>query len=362
MPDHAERKAEHLDLCATDAVAFRETTTLFDEIGLVHDALPELAVSGIDTSTVLVGRSLKAPLVIAAMTGGVQRADSVNRDLAAIAESLGLAFGFGSMRPLLEHGITAGYLVRDVAPTALLLGNLGVVQAGAASIGQLVDLVGRTGVNALCIHLNPAMELIQAGGDDDFRGGLDTLAAVSEALPVPVIVKETGCGISRSVASRIAGIGVRTVDISGAGGTSWVGVETLRARARTRELGERFWDWGIPTAASLCRLSGLPLDVVATGGVRHGLDAAKAIALGATAAGIARPFLQAHTRGGHAEANSLALQIVDEIRTVLLLTGCRNLNALRAAAVHVGPTLQRWVVAGSPLADRLDAFRRGTSG
>ncbi len=345
----ASRKADHLDLCATDDVAFREATTLLEQVTLVHDALPELALADIDPSTEIVGHTLRAPVVIAAMTGGVDRAERVNKDLASVAQELGIAFGFGSMRPLLEHGIRKGYEVRDVAPDALVLGNLGVVQARKASNQQLADLVGSTGIDALCVHLNPAMEVIQPDGDDDFRGGVETIARLVEHLGVPVIVKETGCGLSRHVGTRLVELGVRWVDVSGAGGTSWVGVETLRAKARTRALGDRFWDWGIPTAGSVAQLSGLGLGVIATGGVRHGLDIARAIALGAVAGGLARPFLMAWNAGGRPAALAEGAQIIDEIRVAMLLTGSRTPSDLRRRPVVLGPDLERWVPADSPL-------------
>lgn len=345
MPGISDRKAEHLDLCATDEVAFRDRTTLLEEVHLVHDALPELAVAEVDLATPLLGKVLRAPLVISAMTGGTERAEAVNRALASVAEELGIGFGFGSMRPMLE-GIRTGYLVRDVAPTALLVGNVGVVQARSASTQQLADLVGETGCDALAVHLNPAMEVIQPGGDDDFRGGLDTIARLVTELPVPVLVKETGCGLSRSVGERLVGVGVHHVDVSGAGGTSWVGVETLRARARTRRLGELFWDWGIPTAASVVQLSGLPLEIVATGGVRDGLDVARALALGATCGGIARRFLVAFNEGGRDAARDAAAEVIDEVRVACLLTGSRSAADLRTKPVVLGAELRAWVRTG----------------
>ena len=353
MPDIASRKADHLDLCASDAVAFRTKSTLLEEVELVHDALPELAVSDIDLSTPFVGKALRAPIVIAAMTGGVDRAEVINRDLAAIADELGFAFGFGSMRPLLQHGLADGYHVRDVAPNAVLLGNIGVVQARSTPSRALAQLVADTGCDALCVHLNPAMEVVQPEGDDNFRGGLDTIERLVGELPVPVIVKETGCGLSRRVAERLVSRGVRWVDVSGAGGTSWVAVEALRAKAKTRALGELYWDWGIPTAASVAQLSGLGLGVVATGGLGSGLDVARAIALGATAGGLARRLLIAWNQGGRDGARAAAIELVDEVRVACLLTGSRTPADLAEAPLLVGASLRRWVPPASPLARRL---------
>lgn len=348
----ASRKADHLDLCAGDEVAFQGKTTLLDEVELVHDALPELSLDEIDLRTILCGRVMRGPLVISAMTGGIERAERVNRDLAGVAQALGIGFGFGSMRPLLLDPKAPGYDVRREAPDVLLLGNLGVVQARETPRAQLLDLIGRTGIDALCVHLNPAMEVIQAGGDRDFRGGIDTIARLRDELPIPLVVKETGCGLSRAVGRRLASIGIRWADVSGAGGTSWVGVETLRARASTREIGERFWDWGLPTAASLAQLSGLGFGIVATGGIRHGLDVARAVALGAAAGGVARPFLQAHERGGPSAASELASSILDEVRIACLLTGSRTPGDLGRRPLVLGARLDRWVPADSPLRGR----------
>ena len=349
----SDRKDDHLDLCATDHVAFKGRTTLFEQVHLIHQALPELSVDEIDLSTPVVGNTLAAPLVIAAMTGGASRAERVNRDLAQVAEELGLAFGFGSMRPLLENPNAPGYSVRDVAPTATLLGNLGVVQAAQCSTDQITDLVGKTGVDALCIHLNPAMELIQPNGDTDFRGGIDTLRRLQEGLPVPLIVKETGCGISRSVGKTLVDLGVQWVDVSGAGGTSWVGVETLRNRSSTRATGELFWDWGIPTAASVCQLSGLSLHTIATGGIHTGLHLAKALALGSTAGGVARPFLMAWNDGGQKQAKSAALQLLNELRLACLLTGSKTPRDLQQCPIIVHAELRDWIPEKSPIWARL---------
>ena len=353
MSDHGTRKADHLDLCSSDQVAFKQRTTLLEEVTLIHDALPEMAMHDVDLSTELVGKSLKAPVVIAAMTGGIERAATINRDLAQVAEALGFAFGFGSMRPLLDDPAALGYQVRDVAPNALLFANLGIVQARDASTAQVARLVESTGCDAICIHLNPAMEIIQPNGDDDFRGGYETISRLIKELPCPVIVKETGCGMSRRLAKRLVDIGVEHVDVSGAGGTSWVGVETLRARARSQRLGELYWDWGVPTAASVAQLTDLGLSIIATGGVQHGLDIARAIALGATAGGMARPFLTAWNEGGIDAAMESGREVVDAIRVAHVLTGSRDSNALRNQPIELGPSLARWVPRETSLATRM---------
>lgn len=349
MSTIGQRKADHLALCATDEVAFRSKTSLFEQVRLVHDALPDLDAEAIDTSVELFGKSLRAPIVIAAMTGGTEEAARVNRELSSIAEERGYGFGLGSQRAMhVRAGSAKTYAVRDVAPNALLLGNLGVVQARKMTTSEVAALVKEVAADALCIHLNPAMELVQPGGDRDFRGGLDTIARLVAELGVPVVVKETGCGLSRSVGERLRNVGVRHVDVSGAGGTSWVAVETKRAEAendaKARALGEALWDWGIPTAASVGLVAPLGFDtVIATGGVATGMDVARAIVLGASAGGIARPALKALTSGGRAGALAFLEGVEAELRAVMLLTGSRNVAALRKAKKVIGGELRLWL-------------------
>lgn len=346
-----QRKADHLALCATDEVAFRDKTPLFDQVRFIHDALPDLDCAELDTSCMLLGKPLRAPLIIAAMTGGTDQAARINRELASIAEEHGVGFGLGSQRAMhvrTDESTRGSYSVREVAPKALVLGNVGVVQARQMTLAELEALVRGIGADALCIHLNPAMELVQPGGDRDFRGGLETIATAVRELPFPVIVKETGCGLSRRVGERLLGAGVRHVDTSGAGGTSWVAVETKRAEAvqdhAARALGEALWDWGIPTAASVGMLAPLGFEtVIATGGVATGLDVARAIALGASAAGIARPMLMALTAGGREGAAAFLQGVLTELRAIMLLTGSRDVAALRSAPRLLGAELRLWI-------------------
>ncbi|MDP6935400.1 MAG: alpha-hydroxy-acid oxidizing protein, partial [Myxococcota bacterium] len=192
----------------------------------------------------------------------------------------------------------------------------------------------------------------QPEGDDDFRGGLATLERLVRDLDLPLVVKETGCGLSRHVGSRISDLGIAWADVGGAGGTSWVGVEALRAEDEDRALGEGYWDWGIPTAASVAQLSGLGLGICATGGVSDGLSIARAMSLGARCGGVARPFLQAHTQGGRDLVQQLAERIIREIRVACLLTGCRTPSELSHRPIVVGDRLARWIPSGTPLAER----------
>ena len=308
--DIERRKADHLDLCATDEVAFRGRTTLLECVRLVHQSLPDTSYDSVDTRVRLLGKELRAPLLIAAMTGGHERAAEINRGLAMIAEELGYAFGLGSQRAMQKRPETSWtYQVRKQAPDVLLFGNVGVVQARDMSTEEIMQMVEEVGADALCVHMNPAMELVQPEGDRDFSGGLQTFRRLWAELGVPVIAKETGNGISREVAAKLRGIGIRHADTSGAGGTSWVGVETLRAGSEGRALGEALWDWGIPTAASVRYCVDAGLTTIATGGIRSGMDVARAIALGASCAGIARNVYQAFLEGGVDGARAFLLQV-----------------------------------------------------
>ena len=340
----SKRKNDHLDLATRGEVGFRKKTTLLECVELIHDALPELSLDEIELRTKILGRTLRAPIVLAGMTGGTDRARDINRTLAEIAEERGYGFGLGSQRPMLRDPATLGtYQVRDVAPSVLLLGNIGAVQATAMTTERVAELASAIGADALCVHLNPAMEVVQSEGDRDFRGVEATFRRLTSELDVPVLAKETGCGLSLDVARRLAACGVRDVDISGAGGTSWVAVETERAHEDDRPLGQAFWDWGIPTAASLvCVAPSRFRTVIATGGIATGLDAARALALGAHAVGIARPVLQALDRGGRQGALDFLSAVERELRTALLLMGARDVAAARQRPRLLVGALAQW--------------------
>ena len=348
----SNRKADHIQLCIDGDVGFKGKTTLFEEVEFLHNALPELHVDDIDLSSHFAGLPLRAPVFIAAMTGGVERAERINRDLAEVAEELGIGFAFGSQRPLLTHGITEGYNVRDVAPNIPLLGNLGLVQAVAASTDDIKRLIDISGITGLCIHLNPAMEVVQPEGDEDFRGGLECLERLVRELPIPVIVKETGCGISKSVAAKVKSVGITNIDVSGAGGTSWVAVETHRALDHKRSLGEQFWDWGIPTAASVVQCSEEGMTVCSTGGMKNGLMIAKAIALGANCGGLARVVLQAYDAGGQEGAKEFLERTIQEIRIAMLLTGSQTIENLQQQQLVIGSRLLKWIPKNSAFRQR----------
>ncbi len=338
------RKQSHLDVCGTGEVEYDGKTTLFEDVELIHNSLPELALADIDISVDFLGRRLRAPLLITGMTGGTEQAFEINRDLAGVAEHFGIAFGLGSQRVMQRDPRTAWtFAVREHAPTTLLLANIGLIQASEQSTDAIAELVRSVAADALCVHLNPAQEMIQPEGDRSFRDGYSTLARLCRELTVPVIAKETGCGISSAVGVALQRAGVRHVDVSGAGGTSWVRVEALRGDTHSRQLGSVFSSWGIPTAASLAMLRPTGLELIASGGLRTGLEMAKAIALGARICGAALPIFRAHRERGIDGAIEFVDELLDALKTAMLLTGSRTLDDLRRQPVVLGERINSWL-------------------
>ncbi len=340
------RKADHIEVAASGLADFRERGTLLSSVQLVHQSLPEVRVADIDLSVPLLGKTLKAPILITGMTGGTAEAAAINRDLAAVAQDMGIGFGLGSQRAMAEKPeLAATYAVREAAPDALIIGNIGAVQALHYGVSRVRELADAVGADAMAVHLNPAQEMIQDGGDRDFRGVLDMLGYLVADLGIPLIVKETGCGLSPQAARALARVGVETVDVSGAGGTSWTAVERHRASDGSvqQQLGDAFWDWGLPTAVSVHACARTNLHIVASGGIRSGLDIARAMALGASVGGLAAPVLRAQRSGGQDAARALLQSIIDEIRTTLLLTGCESVLDLQEAPRAIAQPLRHWI-------------------
>ena len=277
-----QRKAEHIRICLESDVGFQTQGSGFDNYQFTHHCLPELDYGTIDITTKFLGKQLGAPILISSMTGGTPQAKEINHRLAAVAQEYKLAMGVGSQRVAIEQPDVADtFQVRQIAPDILLLANIGAVQLnyryGIAECLRAVDLLE---ADALILHLNPLQECIQPQGDTNFSGLLDRIATVCQQLPVPVIVKEVGNGISAPMAAQLMSAGVSAIDVAGAGGTSWAKVESERAKtALQRRLGETFADWGIPTAECITtiRQHSPTLPLIASGGLRNGLDIAKAI-------------------------------------------------------------------------------------
>jgi isopentenyl-diphosphate delta-isomerase len=345
----AKRKDSHLDLCATGDVEPKENSTLLECVSLVHCAMPEMAVSDVDLTTSFLGKRLRYPLLVTGMTGGTDRAGAVNRDLALLAERHGLAFGLGSQRAMAEDASrAASFQVRHVAPTVALLGNIGLYQAVQLGVDGARRLVDAIGADGLALHLNAGQELTQPEGDRDFRDGYRVVEALVRALGDRLLVKETGCGIGPDVARRLASLGVRNLDVSGLGGTSWVRVEQLRASGVQAALGAEFSTWGIPTAAAIAsvrRAVGPDTRLVASGGIRTGLEVAKVLALGADLAGMALPLFRAQQTGGIDGAEAVLGVILAGLRQALVLTGSRSCADLRQRPRVVTGELKDWLAA-----------------
>jgi isopentenyl-diphosphate delta-isomerase len=331
------RKKQHVDITLTKDVRFRGKTTGLERLEFVHNALPELNLDEIDTRTRFLGKELALPLMVSSMTGGYADALAINRDLAAVCESAHIALGVGSQRQALEESLyhRTFSVVRETAPTIPIVGNIGAAEVArmkdASAALKLAELVG---ADAFAVHLNPLQEFLQPEGNPAFRGVLTGIAMLVRSLPIPVIVKEIGAGLSPDVIRRLLDSGVRIIDVAGAGGTSWAGVEALR---RTNPaIAERFWDWGIPTARALAeaaalRSEGHQMTLIASGGIVSGLDAAKCIALGADITASARPLLVALHRGGKKGLLALIEEWSMEIRGAMFLTGSARVNELRSA-------------------------------
>ncbi len=319
-------------------------SAMWEDVTLLHQSLPELAKDEVSTSRTFLGKKLAAPIFISGMTGGYPGARKINRSLARVAEKLNIGFGVGSQRAMVvDPSLAATYQVRDIAPNALFLGNLGVVQLREMGSVAAVELAKSVGADGLAIHLNPAQELAQGpSGDRDFRGCLAAIEQLIVAGDFPVVVKETGAGISPQVAAQLAAVGVKYIDVAGAGGTSWTAVETLRAPdSRTEALGRQLWNWGVPTAVSVA-CSKEFATVIASGGITQPWQAVAALALGASYVGIAGEALRVLTQGGESALEGFLLTFFDAIAAACLLTGTRKVENLHKAPKVVAGELHHW--------------------
>jgi isopentenyl-diphosphate delta-isomerase len=336
------RKKQHVDITLTKDVGFRDKTTGLEDWEFVNNALPELDLSEIDPSITFLSKRLALPFMISCMTGGYAEALSINRGLAAVCEETRIAMGVGSQRQALENSAyhRTFSVVREAAPSIPIVGNIGAAEVAEMTSGdaakRLAELIR---ADAFAVHLNPLQEFLQPEGNPNFKGVLNGIALLVRELPVPVIVKEIGAGISIEVARRLLDVGVEYIDVAGAGGTSWAGVEILR-RKKSAFL-DAFWDWGIPTATALRDVARLCKDrpnfnVIASGGISTGLEAAKCIALGAHLVSSARPMLKAFHAGGKKGLKALIGHWATDLRGVMFLTGSPNIHMLQRAPLVRG--------------------------
>jgi isopentenyl-diphosphate delta-isomerase len=345
-----KRKEEGLNVVLRKQVEAKENTNLLECVHLIHSALPEINLDDVDISTNFLGHNLKAPVMIDSMTGGAPMAERVNGTLAAVAEEVGLGMGVGSQRAgLLSAEMARTYsIARKNAPHAFLFANIGGAQlAKGLSLEDAEKLVEMVGADAFAVHLNPLQELVQPEGEPLFKGVLSKIESLAHNLSVPVIVKEVGAGISKEVAMKLELAGVKALNVSGSGGTSWAAVEKYRAEARemTRKasLGELFWDWGIPTAAALIEArKAVRIPLVGSGGIRNGLEIAKCLSIGADVCSMASPMLK-NAVAGKDVLEEFVSQLITELRATMFVTGSKDLHALKKVRKVITQPLSSWI-------------------
>lgn len=334
-----QRKADHIRINVEEDVSFRNLGTGLDNYFFMHQALPELDYANIGTSTKFLGKSLTTPLLISSMTGGTAEASRINRILASAAQEIGMAMGLGSVRAAIEDPeLASTYQVRDVAPDILLLANLGAVQLNYGyGLEQCKRAVEICEADGLILHFNAIQEAVQPEGDTDFSGLLAKVEKICHGLSVPVIAKEVGWGFAQDTARQLASAGVSAIDVAGAGGTSWSQVEMYRAPTeRHARTAGAFIDWGIPTAYSIqyCRSAAPALPIIASGGIRNGIDVAKCIALGAQIAGLAGDFLRAAVQNGVEGVIDVASALTDELRITMFGCGAAHISSLAKTPLY----------------------------
>jgi isopentenyl-diphosphate delta-isomerase len=336
----SSRKKEHVDLTISRDVAFRSKTTGFEKWEFVHNALPEIDLSDISTAVSFIGKPLAFPFMISCMTGGYADAERINRELAEVCEDRRIAMGVGSQRQAIENAAfhSSFSVVRKAAPGIPIVGNIGAAEVArmrdASAVQRLADLVG---ADAFAVHLNPVQEFLQPEGSATFRGVLSGIEMLVQQLHLPIIVKEIGAGISAAVARRLMDAGVMIIDVAGAGGTSWAGVEILRGNANPSAA--PFWDWGIPTADALVEVAAVKknagsLSVIASGGITNGVECAKAIALGADMTASARPMLKRLMEDGQKGLQTMLTEMMYQCTGAMFLTGSPTIRALQKADIR----------------------------
>jgi len=330
------RKREGIEIPLNENIQGRTASTYLEYVKLLHNALPEINYDQIDLSIEFLNRSFSAPLIIDSMTGGTDEAFVINKRLGLIAERYGLGMGLGSQRAGLKSDklVESYSIARKVAPNAFLIANIGGAQlSDGLSNSDILKIIKMIDANALAIHLNPLQELIQPEGEPRFKGILKKISNLVNELEIPIIVKEVGSGISADVAIKLEKSGINSINVAGAGGTSWAGIEKIRADQHNEylksQLGELFWDWGIPTALSILLVSNsVKIPVIASGGLRNGLEIAKCLILGANVCAMAFPFLKRASKSEE-ELEKFTQLILSEIRATMFLLGAKDVHSLK---------------------------------
>jgi isopentenyl-diphosphate delta-isomerase len=340
-----KRKAEHIRICLEQKAQARKATAGFEDIQMIHRALPEIDRQEINLSTSFLGKKFNAPLIVGAMTGGTEIATQINASIAQAVEKLGLGMGVGSQRAAIEdRKLEKTYAIaRKKAPNAFLIANIGGVQLvrgyGIKEVKKVVEMID---ADAVAVHLNALQEAVQPEGQTNFKGVLAKIGEVAGELDCPVIVKETGAGICAEDAKMLEAAGVKAIDVGGVGGTSFAAVEYYRSTGKT-SLGEASWDWGIPTAISFIETTqSVKLPVVASGGVRSGIDIAKALALNANLASVSQPVLEAAVKSS-IETEKLLSFLIEELRNVMFLVGAKNIDCLAKVPLVISGATAEWL-------------------
>jgi isopentenyl-diphosphate delta-isomerase len=348
-----QRKIEHVSVALEQDVSALQKAN-WNDVRLVHQALPEVDLDRVDTSVSFLGRNLRYPLFISSLTGGHADVTTINRNLAHAAETYGIALGVGSQRAaIVNPDVTSSYAVtRETAPNAFLIANIGApqlipqVRHTAFTLEQVQRAIDMIGANALAIHMNSLQEAAQPEGDRRTVGAAEALRQVAQQIRIPVIAKETGAGVSREQALLLRNCGVSAIDIGGAGGSSMSAMEAVRSQSRgderTQNIGLLYRDWGIPTPIALIESSTARLPLIATGGVRNGLDVARALALGATLVGMGYPFLKAASES-YDKVCELLETVITELQVAMQLSGATNLTQLREVDVVVTGETHAWL-------------------
>jgi isopentenyl-diphosphate delta-isomerase len=343
-----KRKTDHVDICAKEDTG--QSYVYWDDVKLVHNPLPEVDLEEIDTSSTVFGRRLEAPLIISAMTGGYGKAEEINKNLASVAEEFGIGMGVGSQRAALENPeVARTYSVIKEFEIPLRIGNLGVPQLIKQGLRSALGIEeGRAAMemvdaHLLAVHMNYLQEIVQPEGDTRSKGGLRALEAFASALPV--IAKETGAGIPREAALKLKKAKVKGLDVGGLGGTSFAAVEYYRARSAgdsaRANIGKTFWDWGIPTPVAVV-VAEVGLPVIATGGLRSGLDVARALGIGASCGGMAGRLLPSSLEGRDAVAREVST-IIDELKAAMFLVGASSIKELAATRAIMTGRSKEWL-------------------